>query len=219
MGRVQPLPATATRSGVSGETRPNEVRRAGSLDLAQLEKAAGAQPPALLPRLCELIEKTAGLPEPEKLARVNEFFNDHISYVSDQEQFDTQDQWSTPLGLLRSERGDCEDLAIAKYMTLRALGVPDSRLRITYVRAQTAGRVEPHMVLAYHPSAGAQPLVLDNLTSRIQPACERRDLSKSVYSFNAEHVWVADQQASYGPSRLSRWVEVLAQARREGFVQ
>ncbi len=40
------------------------------------------------------------------------------------------------------------------------------------------------------PAADAEPLILDNLTERIQPAGERTDLVP-VYSFNGADLWLA----------------------------
>ena len=89
----------------------------------------------------------------------------------------------------------------------------------SYVRADQAGVVRAHMVLAYYAEAGAEPLVLDNLRADIQPASARRDL-KAVFSFNAEGLWNGTGNSSAGDplARLSRWREVLAKARAEGFV-
>jgi len=73
-------------------------------------------------------------------------------------------------------------------MTLRALGVPDERMRITYVDARQLNQA--HMVLAYYPEPGAEPLILDNLVDSIQPASQRQDL-KPVYSFNGSDLWLS----------------------------
>lgn len=74
--------------------------------------------------------------ELEKLKRINTFFNANIEYVSDQENWGVSDYWATPLESLGKSQGDCEDYSIAKYTFLRALGIPNDRLRLTYVRAQ-----------------------------------------------------------------------------------
>ena len=44
------------------------------------------------------------------------------------------DYWATPVESLRKGEADCEDYAIAKYFTLRQLGVADDKLRITYYK-------------------------------------------------------------------------------------
>ena len=45
------------------------------------------------------------------------------------------DYWETPVEALWKGAGDCEDYAIAKYFSLRHLGVSSDKLRITYVKA------------------------------------------------------------------------------------
>ena len=115
--------------------------------------------------------------------------------------------------------GDCEDYAIAKYFSLLAVGVPAARLRLVYVRARMDdGPLQPHMVLAYFPVPGADPLVLDNLQDEIVPASRRDDL-RPVFSFNSEGLWQGVGAVSAGDPalRLTRWREVMAKARAEGF--
>jgi hypothetical protein len=78
------------------------------------------------------------------------------------------------------------------------------------------------MVLAYYPSPEADPLVLDNLITELQPANRRQDLSP-IFSFNADGLWEGVglvPVAGAGPTeRLSRWRDVLVKARQDGFFQ
>ena len=121
-------------------------------------------------------------------------------------------------------RGDCEDYVIAKYFTLRHIGISPDRLRLVYVRARAgtgdAVAAQAHMVLAYYAQPDAEPLVLDNLISDIRTASRRPDLVP-VYSFNNEGVFsgspgVPDVKIG-GIGRLSRWEDLLRRARAEGF--
>ena len=123
---------------------------------------------------------------PDQLRAVNHFFN-QLQFRTDQEHWQQADYWATPVETLASNGGDCEDFAIAKYFTLRQLGVPAAQMRITYVRALKLN--EPHMVLTYYPRRG-EPLVLDILVPDLLPASQRTDL-EPVYSFNAEGRWQA----------------------------
>lgn len=67
--------------------------------------------------------------------RVNQFFNSRIRFVDDMTVLGQEDYWATPVEALRKKgAGDCEDYALAKYFTLRELGVPASQLRITYYK-------------------------------------------------------------------------------------
>lgn len=160
------------------------------------------------------------LDEPAKLRGVNDFFNRRILFRDDTEVWGQVDHWSSPMELLEKGAGDCEDYATAKYFVLLNLGVPMTKLRLVYVRAQLGGTAQAHMVLAYYESPGAEPLILDNLAGEVRPASRRPDLAP-VFSFNGEGLWqgVGAQAAGGDPvSRLSRWRELLAKARAEGFL-
>ena len=75
--------------------------------------------------------------ELERLARVNDFFNRQIVFDDDMVIWNQADYWATPSETLGLGRGDCEDFVIAKYFTLRQLGLTSERLRLIYVRART----------------------------------------------------------------------------------
>lgn len=176
---------------------------------------AGAR--ALQPLLASLLE----LEDQARLVPINEFFNRRVIFTEDTLAWGVADHWTSPLELLEKGRGDCEDYAIAKYFSLIATGVPMARLRLVYVRAQIGGPdgvVQAHMVLAYYPAPSAEPLILDNLIGEVRPASRRTDLTP-VFSFNGEGLWQGAGTVSAGDptARLSRWREVLAKARAEGF--
>jgi predicted transglutaminase-like cysteine proteinase len=128
--------------------------------------------------------------EKEKLKQVNRFFN-LVRFVDDIRVWEKEDYWATPVEFLGRNAGDCEDFAIAKYFTLRALGMPPEKLRLMYVRALRLK--QSHMVLAYFEQPESMPLILDNINKKILPANYRRDL-QPIYSFNAEGLWAAKAQ-------------------------
>lgn len=155
------------------------------------------------------------LPEQEKLELVNNFMN-QTEFISDVQHWGKEDYWATPIEFLSTNGGDCEDFSIAKYYTLRALGVSDDKLRITYVKELVIYN-EAHMVLAYFPTPDAEPLVLDNIRKVIQPASARTDLLP-VYSFNGSGLWLAKEQTGRGQSvggsdRIGHWRDVQARLR------
>ncbi len=146
------------------------------------------------------------------LAAVNSFFND-VPYASDAEQWGVDDYWASPAEMLASDGADCEDFSIAKYFTLKELGVPLERLRITYVKAVQLDQA--HMVLAYYPTPEAEPLILDNLDDRVRPASERPDLVP-VYSFNDDEVLLARQNRPAGsPMQIRMWRSLVAKLETE----
>ena len=161
------------------------------------------------------IQKQAG--ELEQLKQVNQFFNQRIRYVEDVDLWHQADYWETPIEALWKGAGDCEDYAIAKYFSLRHLGVSSDKLRITYVKALRQNRA--HMVLTYYATPDAMPLVLDSLIDPIQPASQRTDLLP-VYSFNAEGLYLPGAKGNKkvgDTKRLSRWQDVLKKMQAEGF--
>jgi predicted transglutaminase-like cysteine proteinase len=150
--------------------------------------------------------------EREKLELVNDFMN-RTPFVADAQHWGKEDYWATPVEFLSTHGGDCEDFSIAKYFALRSLGVPDEKLRITYVKEIVVYN-EAHMVLAYFPAPDAEPLVLDNINKTIRPASTRTDLVP-VYSFNGSGLWLAKDQTGRGQSvggsdRIGHWRDVQA---------
>ncbi len=156
--------------------------------------------------------------EEAKLKAVNQFFN-QIGFVSDQQHWRQKDYWATPVEMLGSNGGDCEDFAIAKYFSLLKIGVPVSKLRITYVKALNWNPIDQaHMVLAYYATPKTEPVILDNLIPEIKPASQRTDLIP-VYSFNGEGLWLAKERGSGKPvggsDRISLWKDLTSRLGNE----
>ncbi|WP_233496534.1 MULTISPECIES: transglutaminase-like cysteine peptidase [Corallincola] len=145
----------------------------------------GDEAAARVRKLKRLLERGQNLAERDKLKLINKHFN-KIEFRSDQSHWGKVDYWATPIELIATGAGDCEDYSIAKYFSLRALGVAPEKLRLMYVKAVRINQA--HMVLTYYPEPDSMPLVLDNLTDSILPASKRKDLIP-VYSFNAEGLW------------------------------
>jgi predicted transglutaminase-like cysteine proteinase len=147
--------------------------------------------------------------ELEKLEKVNQFFN-QMEFVADIDQWGDKDYWATPIEFLGTQGGDCEDFTIAKYFTLKAMGIEEEKLNLTYVKALTYN--VHHMVLTYFSTPGSEPLVLDNIVADIKPASQRRDLLP-IYSFNGTGLWLAKQRGrgklAGSSSRLKRWQDLV----------
>ena len=152
--------------------------------------------------------------ETDLLRPVNGFFN-RLPSVTDLAHWGVEDYWATPAESLASNGADCEDYAIAKYFTLKELGVPVMRLRLVYATTWRSGSA--HMVLAYYPDPGADPLIMDNLEGSIQPASDRPDLTP-VYIFNDDDLQFLKQGApavSFDVQSIRRWRELLLKLARE----
>lgn len=155
--------------------------------------------------------KGARVGEVELLSMVNTRLN-QIRFLDDIKHWGREDYWATPAESVASNGGDCEDYSIAKYFLLKELGVPISRLRLTYVNAIRLGQA--HMVLAYYPRPDAEPLVLDNLVPDVRPASQRPDLVP-VYSFNDDEVWIEARGRSGSPRQIRNWNAVIERLEQE----
>ncbi|MBU5637805.1 transglutaminase-like cysteine peptidase [Geomonas sp. Red69] len=178
--------------------------------LQQAEKKYGGQALRRLTAWEELIARDRSRSDRDKLDKVNRFFNERIRFASDWDVWGVEDYWATPIEFLAKGAGDCEDFAIAKYFTLKAMGVEDEKLRITYVKALRYNI--HHMVLTYYSTPEAEPLVLDNLVDSIDHASKRNDLMP-ILSFNGSGLWLAKQRGMGKPagksSRLRLWQDLL----------
>ena len=192
-----------------------------ALDAARLVASAqahGARAVQGARNLEATLARAAAMNDTGQLQLVNQFFNQTVEFVDDIEAWRQVDYWASPLEMLGKGMGDCEDYAIAKYFSLVSIGMPVAKLRMVYVRALLGGSSVAHMVLAYYPAPGAEPFILDNLVGDIRAASARPDLTP-VFSFNSEGLWqgVGAQSAGDPVARLSRWRDILARVRAEGF--
>jgi len=177
--------------------------------LSYIEQKYGMPARSRLESWDSLMRINRNIPESEKLSRVNDFFN-QLRFISDDNHWQKKDYWATPIEFLSTNGGDCEDFALAKYFTLRELGVSDKKLRLTYVKAIRLNQA--HMVLSYFETPSSEPFLLDNLDTEIRLASKRRDLVP-VYSFNGKGLWLAkerEQGRLVGKSsRIGRWTDII----------
>ncbi|OHD87283.1 transglutaminase-like cysteine peptidase [Sulfuricurvum sp. RIFCSPLOWO2_12_FULL_43_24] len=139
--------------------------------------------------LIQMMNEARDLDDMGKMEKVNDFFN-QTPYASDKTTWGISDYWATRYEFIGKDRADCEDYVIAKYFTLKELGVPTSKLFMTYaksIRYKTA-----HLVLTYYETPKSIPLVLDNYNFKILPASVRDDLIP-IYSFSGDELFNAKQ--------------------------
>jgi len=162
----------------------------------------------------KVIEKAKNEDILYQLKYVNDFFN-KVKYKRDSAHWKKNDYWASPFEFLGTGAGDCEDYAIAKYFTLRQLGVPDEKLRITYVKLKQRGTKyeQAHMVLTYYHKPTSTPIVLDNVNKKLKLATKRPDL-RPVYSFNAGGLWQAKNKGrtsvKVGKNNLKNWKSMMS---------
>jgi len=158
------------------------------------------------------------LPEPERVALINQFINRRITYRDDASNWGLSDFWATPTTLFAKGAGDCEDFAIAKYVALRQSGMSADNLRLLKGSLRrddiTGGANEEHVVLAYYAAPGAEPLVLDCAVQTLEPLSQRHDLSVG-YGFNENQIF-AEGINPKSLALIKGWPEMVDRLRAEG---
>ncbi len=121
----------------------------------------------------------------EQMARgVNEVVN-RQDYIVDDRNWGKSDYWETPVEFFQ-RGGDCEDFAIAKYASLRALGVPEDRMRIAIVHDEQKNM--PHALLIVYSDSAA--LVLDNQSSEVRTAESLEGRYRPIFTINRMAWWI-----------------------------
>lgn len=124
-----------------------------------------------------------GLPLEKMAERVNSYVNKQ-PYILDNRNWGVSDYWETPVEFF-DHGGDCEDFAIAKYVSLRALGVPEERMRIAIVH--DLQKDIPHALLIVYTDGGA--LVLDNQNERAEKASSVSRY-RPIFTINRNAWWL-----------------------------
>ncbi len=147
---------------------------------ASIAQEYGVQAEKRLHYLHKIILDNQDISVNEKLKLVNDTLN-NIPWIADEQHWKEADYWASPMETLTTFGGDCEDIAIAKWVMLRHLGIPAKKLRLAYVRIAATG--ENHMVLAYvdrvdlpREKRMETTWILDNLNQQLLTVPERKDL-------------------------------------------
>lgn len=120
----------------------------------------------------------------DRMARkVNDFVN-ASRYITDDKLWGKSDYWATPVEFLKNG-GDCEDFAIAKYTALRALGVPETYMRVAIVHDNLKNI--PHAVLIVFTERG--PAILDNQIKQVRYA-QSVERYTPIFSINRDAWWL-----------------------------
>lgn len=132
----------------------------------------------------------------EQLRGLNRFVNREIAYRADAARFARADYWASPAEVLAGS-GDCEDYAIAKFVSLIDLGFSNRQLRIAVVR-DTVRRID-HAVLTV--ALDGRTYVLDSLFDEPVP-----------------HQYVLQYDPVYSVNLDTRWAHVVTPQIRSAFV-
>lgn len=142
---------------------------------------------ALLASWKQQLTEFQGLPLTTMVSKVNSFVNSY-KYVADNVNWGQSDHWATPIEFF-VRGGDCEDYAIAKYASLRALGVPEERLRLAIVHDRQKN--VPHAVLIVYTDRGA--MLLDNQMDSAKLASSVKHY-RPIFSINRTAWWLHSKQ-------------------------
>ncbi|NKN34567.1 transglutaminase-like cysteine peptidase [Marichromatium bheemlicum] len=130
-----------------------------------------------------LIERLRGRDRLTQVEEVNRFAN-RWRYIEDRVNWGVADYWATP-GEFFERAGDCEDYAIVKFMSLRALGFRNDDLLLVAVKDQNLG--VGHAVALV--SVRGRTLLLDNQIKQVVEADRVRHY-QPVYAANEEVWWL-----------------------------
>jgi len=119
----------------------------------------------------------------QQIETVNRYLNG-IRYITDIRNWNVEDYWATPQQFFIHD-GDCEDYAISKYMSLRALGYTVEELRIVVV--EDLNLKVGHAILAVY--LGGESYILDNQLRHVVEQSVIRHY-KPYYSMNENSWWL-----------------------------
>jgi predicted transglutaminase-like cysteine proteinase len=131
----------------------------------------------------EILGALDGLDLRAKLDLVNNAVNRH-PYVASQANWGESNHWETPFEFLRKS-GQCQDYAIAKYLLLRAAGVPAAQLRVLVLRDAELG-LDHAVTVAY---VEGEAFLLDNQIGTVVPADSVHHY-QPYYSINEAGWWL-----------------------------
>ena len=117
-----------------------------------------------------------------QLNLVNLYMNTH-RYIIDPINWGVPDYWAIPNEFLR-KFGDCEDYAIAKYLSLRALGWSAEDMRIVVLQDTNLGVLHAILVVNFQ----GRDLVLDNQITLVIDANKVHHYMP-IYSINENGWW------------------------------
>jgi len=117
-----------------------------------------------------------------QIREINDYMN-RAPYITDPVNWGQKDFWATP-GEFMSKFGDCEDYAIAKFMSLQLLGYNEDDLRVVAVKDLNL-KIGHAILVVYYKG---NPYVLDNQIKQVVPAGKIKHY-QPVFSINQKAWW------------------------------
>ncbi|MBF0247514.1 MAG: transglutaminase-like cysteine peptidase [Alphaproteobacteria bacterium] len=131
------------------------------------------------------VEFLAGIKEKDLVSQIREI-NDYMNrapYITDPVNWGEKDYWASP-GEFMTKFGDCEDYAIAKFMSLKMLGYNEDDLRVVAVKDLNLKIGHAILVVFYE----GKPYVLDNQIKQVMPATKIKHYVPQ-FSINTKAWW------------------------------
>jgi predicted transglutaminase-like cysteine proteinase len=119
----------------------------------------------------------------EKVEAVNQYMN-AVTFSADTKTYGQRDYWATPMEFLARGKGDCEDYAVAKYISLRSVGFSQDQMRMVIVFDHVMNM--PHALLVVENEG--ETLVLDNQNPDVLQASDVNRY-KPIYSISQTAWW------------------------------
>ena len=160
------------------------ARHERNLRKAEARCEAGERSACRLAKWQAFLSEISSAPLSDQLYRVNRYIN-HVRYRTDERNWDRADFWAIPEQFF-DRGGDCEDYAIAKYISLRSLGIPAEHLRVVVVYDRKIR--EDHAILVITAPDGIK--VLDSNRKRVIDWEESSKRYSPYYSVNEQAVWI-----------------------------
>jgi predicted transglutaminase-like cysteine proteinase len=183
--RPEPRPSLfGTREVYSPDTSPFVKWNSMLARFSVAQRCAGAAPESCVPAEWRtLVERARTLDFRAKLDYVNATIN-RYPYVSSMRNWGESNRWETPLEFIRNG-GQCQDYAIAKYLALRAAGMPADRLRVVVLR-DTWLELDHAVTVVY---TDGEALMLDNQRRDIVSVASV-DHYQPYYSISEQGWWL-----------------------------
>lgn len=131
----------------------------------------------------QALENLRDKPLKDQIDGVNRLVNSY-PYIEDIVNWGMTDYWETPYEF-QDRNGDCEDYAFAKFVSLRALGVANEKLRMEIVQDLNLGGVIHAILIVF---VDDKVYVLDNQIKQVMLAVDIYHY-KPIYSINEKHWW------------------------------
>ena len=129
-----------------------------------------------------MLGEVAGETRQRQLNLVNRYMNTH-RYIVDPINWGVTEYWAIPNEFLK-KFGDCEDYAIAKYLSLLALGWSAEDMRIVVLQDMNLRVMHAVLIVSFQ----GRNMLLDNQITRVIDANKVHHY-KPIYSLNENGWW------------------------------